>query len=139
MTSSDRFRRARRRLLGTWRPGLLHAERRCVGLPSWWIPEIFGSTEWCEATDETAEYFSALGALLADGSVPDALIAGLLLQQQELRVGLAVAAAPEPERNMLEAALYAWELWPGRTETQVLQLFDRAIARASALERKGNQ
>lgn len=137
MLRSERLRRARHRIRGAWKPGVLHAERRCVGKPAWWLPEIFGTTEWCEPTDETAEFFSVLGSLLADGPVPDDLVQLMLFQQRELQVGCALAREASPERWMLEAALNAWESWPGRTEAQVVQLLDRSIARAYALDRKG--
>ena len=74
----------------------------------------------CVPNAEEATFFDMLGALQAD---------------------------PESSEDVLEAwevldeftgGTITWEDTPGRTEADVLLVFDRALARATALSRKGN-
>lgn len=76
--------------------------------------------EICDARDEAATYFDILGALEASNPAPEDLVQawGAL---DSITNGLTIL----------------WEEKSGRTEAEVLDLFNRAIARATALSRKG--
>lgn len=76
--------------------------------------------EICDPKSEEATFFDLLGALHA-GS----------------RSSEDVVAAWEALDEHTKGQTILWEDTPGRTEADVLALFDRAIARATALIRKG--
>lgn len=76
----------------------------------------------CDPRGEDATFFDLLGALLAGGKSSDDVV-----------------AAWEALDEFTKGTTILWEDTPGRTEADVLALFDRAIARATALSRKGNQ
>lgn len=75
----------------------------------------------CDPRAEEATYFDIAGSLFA-GNQTDSVTFDAWEALDEFARGL-----------------ITWEDTPGRTEADVLALFDRAIARATALSRKGNQ
>lgn len=75
----------------------------------------------CRPEAEEATFFDLIGALQASAETADEMVAAW---------------------NVLDeftGGTVTWEDSPGRTEADVLKLLDRAIARSTALNRKGNQ
>lgn len=75
----------------------------------------------CAPNAEDATFFDMLGALQASAESSDD-----------------VFEAWEVLNEFTDGLTITWEDTPGRTEADVLTVFDRALARATALSRKGN-
>lgn len=72
--------------------------------------------EICDARDEAATFFDLLGSLEASSPAPEDLV-----------------HAWEILDSLTDGTALLWEEQPGRTASEVLELFSRAIARATAL------
>ena len=103
------LRRARQALAGGWAPG---SSRDAGG-------------KICHPGDEGVSQFCLHDAVQMFAPDVDTLLA-----EEDL---LKLIADPS-----LRQTLYDWEEQPGRKQAEVLSVFDRAIARASAASRKGN-
>lgn len=101
---------------------LRRARARCAGGGWSGVPATLDQHRViCRPDAEEATFFDMLGALQAGAeSSEDVLEAWEVLN--EFTGGLTIT----------------WEDTPGRTEADVLLVFDRALARATALSRKGN-
>lgn len=100
---------------------LRRARARCAGGWSGVPATLDQHRVVCAPNAEEATFFDMLGSLQAGAeSSDDVLEAWEVLN--EFTGGLTIT----------------WEDTPGRTEADVLTVFDRALARATALSRKGN-